>query len=113
MKYTVYHNPRCSKSREAVAFLQEQNAEIEIIEYLKDSPTESEIKALLQKLNIPAIDLVRKGEELFKTNYKDKTLSEKEWIKILAENPILIERPVIVKGNKAVIARPTEKINEL
>ncbi|HRN94061.1 MAG: arsenate reductase (glutaredoxin) [Chitinophagales bacterium] len=113
MKYTVYHNPRCSKSREAVAFLQEQNAEIEIVEYLKDSPTESEIKALLQKLNIPAIDLVRKGEELFKTNYKDKTLSEKEWIKILAENPILIERPVIVKGNKAVIARPTEKINEL
>ena len=113
MKYTVYHNPRCSKSREAVAFLQEQNAEIEIVEYLKDSPTESEIKALLQKLNIPAIDLVRKGEQLFKDTYKDKTLSDTEWIKILAQNPILIERPVIVKGNKAIIARPTEKINEL
>lgn len=113
MKYTVYHNPRCSKSREAIAFLKEQNAEIEIIEYLKEAPTESEIKTLLQKLNLPAFELVRKSEEFFKDNYKDKIFTDKEWIKILVQNPILIERPVIVKGNKAVIGRPTEKINEL
>lgn len=113
MKYTVYHNPRCSKSREAIAFLKEQNAEIEIIEYLKEAPTESEIKTLLQKLNLPAFELVRKSEQFFKDNYKHKIFTDKEWIKILVQNPILIERPVIVKGNKAVIGRPTEKINEL
>lgn len=113
MKYTVYHNPRCSTSRKAVDYLKEHGKEIEIIEYLKNVPSEAEISALLKKLNLPATDIVRKNELLYKEQYKDKNLSEKEWIKVLAQNPVLIQRPIVVKGEKAVLARPIEDIATL
>lgn len=102
----IFHNPRCSKSREALALLRENGVEPEIREYLKQPPSEAELAALLHKLNIPAIDLVRKGEALFKEQFKGKDLSNEEWIRALAENPVLIERPIVISGKKAVIGRP-------
>lgn len=110
---TIYHNSRCSKSRGACDILKEKGVDAEVIEYLKTPPTESEIVEILKKLDMKAFEIVRKGEEVFKSNFAGKEYSEAEWIKILAENPILIERPIIVKGNKAVIGRPTENILEL
>jgi arsenate reductase (glutaredoxin) len=109
----VYHNTRCSKSREACSILQEENIPFETIEYLKTPPTQSEIKGILKMLGMKAEDIVRKGEPLYKEKYKDKKLSETQWIKTLSENPILIERPIVVKGNKAMIGRPPEKVLDL
>lgn len=112
-KLIVYHNQRCSKSRKACTLIDTKGALFHVREYLKNPLSEKEIKALLIKLGMKAEDIVRKKEDLFKTKYKDKVLSETEWVKILANNPILIERPIIEKGEKAVIGRPTENINKL
>jgi arsenate reductase (glutaredoxin) len=109
----IYHNNRCSKSRNACSIAEQKGIKAEIIEYLKTPLTQAKIKELLQKLGIKAQELVRKGEELYKEKYKGKSLSESEWIKVLAENPILIERPIVVNGEKAVIARPPEKILDI
>jgi arsenate reductase len=109
----IYHNTRCSKSREACSILQDKGVEFETIEYLKTPPTQKEIKGLLKMLDMKAQDIVRKGEPLYKEKFADKKLSESEWVKALVENPILIERPIIVKGNKAIIGRPPEKVLEL
>ena len=115
---TIYHNPRCSKSRNAVCFLDEIKlpesiGDIKVIEYLKQSLNKKEIVDLLDKLGMKAEELIRKGEADFKENYKGKELSESEWVEVMVKFPKLIERPIIVLGNKAVVARPTEKINEL
>jgi arsenate reductase len=109
----IYHNTRCSKSREACSILAENNIEAEVIEYLKTPPTENEIKELLQMLKMKAEDIVRKNEALYKEKYANKNLTEAQWVKVLSENPILIERPIIVKGKKAVIGRPPERVLEL
>jgi arsenate reductase (glutaredoxin) len=106
----IYHNTRCSKSRQACSILEEQKVKVEIIEYLKAPLSEKEIKNLLQLLGMKAEELVRKGEPLFKEKFANKKLTEKEWIKALAGNPILIERPIIVRGNKAIVGRPPEKV---
>jgi arsenate reductase (glutaredoxin) len=108
----IYHNARCSKSRGACDILSGSGVEAEVIEYLKTPLTESEIADLLTKLNMKASDLVRKNEVIYKSEYAGKYYSEDEWISILARNPILIERPIIVKGDKAVIGRPPERITE-
>ena len=109
----IYHNTRCSKSREACSILQDKGVEFETTEYLKTPPTQKEIKGLLKMLGMKAQDIVRKGEPLYKEKFADKKLSESQWVKALAENPILIERPIIIKGNKAIIGRPPEKVLEL
>lgn len=109
----IYHNPRCSKSRQTLQLIQEKNTEVEIIEYLKTPPTEKELEALLKKLNIDAEALLRKSEAVFKEKYKGKTLTNKEWIKAMVQHPTLIERPIVVKGNKAVIGRPPENVKVL
>lgn len=113
MKYTVYHNTRCRKSREALCLLEEKTKDIEVVEYLKNPLTVAQLTDLISKLKIKPEELVRKTEDLYKENYKGKTLSDIEWIKVLSENPILMERPVIVKGDKAVIGRPPERVPEL
>lgn len=113
MKYTIYHNPRCGKSREALSFLQENGVAVEVVEYLKTNPSQKEMEEILKKLGIPAFELIRKDESIFKENFKGKNLSEKEWVKILCEHPILIQRPIVIKGNKAVVARPLENIEGL
>jgi len=109
----IYHNGRCSKSRGALEILQEQGIEPEIRYYLLEPLSAKELKALLKKLGIKAEALVRKSEDLYKEAYADKKLTNAQWIKVLAENPALIERPVVEKGDKAIIARPPEKVLEI
>ena len=110
---TIYHNTRCSKSRGACEILEQKKVKAKVIEYLHTPPTEKQLKALLKKLEMKAEELVRKKEELYEKKFSKKKYSEAEWIKILVKNPILIERPIVVKGNKAIIARPPEKVLEL
>lgn len=110
---TIYHNNRCSKSREGVCFLEDAKADFEIVNYLENSPKKREIKSLLKKLKFKPIELVRQKESIWIQNFKDKNLSDDEIIEAMVKNPILIERPIIVNGNKAIIARPTEKILEI
>jgi len=109
----IYHNTRCSKSRGACQILNDHKIEAEVIEYLKTPPTESEIREILEKLDMKPFEIVRKTEDLYRNNFAGNKYSESEWIKILSENPILIERPIIVYGNKAVIGRPPERVLEL
>ena len=110
---SIYHNNRCSKSRDSLALLTQQNIEIKVIDYLNNPPTEKQIKTLLKKLKMKPLELLRKSENLYKDNYKEINLSDDEWIELMAKNPILIERPIIVNGNKAVIGRPPEKVLEI
>lgn len=112
-KLIIYHNPRCSKSREACSIIDTKGIPFEIREYLIDPLDEKEIKDLLKKLGMKAEEIVRKKEDLYKTKYKNKKLSETEWVKVLTKNPVLIERPIIVKGDKAVVGRPPEKIQSI
>ena len=109
----IYHNPRCRKSREGVQYLTDKGVEFEIIEYLKDNLSKETIQILLNKLNITALNLVRKNEKIWKENFKDKNLSEKELIEVLHKEPKLIERPIIEAEFKAVIGRPKENIDKL
>lgn len=111
--FIVYHNPRCSKSRCALEFLKEKGAEYKVVEYLTDIPKEAELKDLIAKLGIRPEELIRKGEDEYKTNFKRKSLSDDEWIKAMLKFPKLIERPIVLRNGKAVIARPTDRIEEL
>ena len=108
----VLHNPRCGKSRNCLAFLTEANQDFEIIHYLQNPLSEAEIRELLQKLDIKPLDLVRQKEPLWIENYKNKSLSDNEVIKTLSKHPILIERPIVIKNNKAIIGRDLEKLQE-
>lgn len=109
----IYHNPRCRKSRETLQIIEEANVVVEIIKYLEDIPSAKELKDLLNKLNIPAEKLLRKTEQVFKENYKGKVLSEDQWIQVMIQNPKLIERPIVVKGDKAVLGRPPQNVEVL
>jgi arsenate reductase len=109
----VYHNPRCSKSRCALDFLAERQLDFSVVEYLKNTPTKTELQAIIKKLGIAPEVLIRKGEDEYKLHFKGKTLSNDEWIAAMIQFPKLIERPIVVVGDKAVIARPTERILEL
>ncbi|MGP8216296.1 MAG: arsenate reductase (glutaredoxin) [Bacteroidia bacterium] len=109
-KVTLYYNPRCSKCREALCLLEEKGIEPEIIEYLKTPPTEKQLKDVLKKLGLKPLDLLRKKEPLFAEKYKSKKLSDAEWIKVMCKNPVLIERPIAIEGNKAIIGRPPERV---
>jgi len=109
----IYHNPRCSKSRETLKIIEQNPEKVQIIEYLKLPPTEDELRDIINKLGIRPEQLIRKNENLFKENYKGKEYSDDEWIHILAGNPILIERPIVLNEERAVIGRPPEKVREL
>ena len=106
----VYHNPRCGKSRNCLAFLENTNQEYKIIKYLEEVPSGEELKALLKKLNIKPIELVRQKEKIWIEQFKGQNLTDEAVIQAMIENPILIERPIIIKGNKAIIAREADKI---
>jgi arsenate reductase len=110
---TIYHNNKCSKSREAMCILDEIKVKANVIEYLINPPTEEEIEELLKKLGITAHDLVRKNETIYKEKFEGKKMTDAQWIKALVKHPILMERPIVVRGNKAVIARPAERLREL
>ncbi len=104
----IYHNPRCTKSRETLALIEKKKPEI--VEYLKTPPSATELKLLLKKLGLSVQQIIRKKEPLFIEKYKDKKLNDEKWIDVLIKNPILIERPIVVKGNKAVIGRPPSTV---
>lgn len=110
---TIYHNPRCSKSREGLCELELNNQSFEIRKYLDEPFTKEELLSVIKKLGIQPIELVRQKEANWKENFKGKELSDNQIIEAMLEFPNLIERPIIVNGNKAVIARPKEKINEV
>lgn len=111
--YTIYHNPRCTKSRETLALLNARGIEPKVIEYLKTPPTAKELKAIVAKLGIKPEALVRKGEDVYKEKFASKTLTDSQWIEALAANPILIERPIVVHGDKAAIGRPPENVEKI
>ena len=106
----IYHNPRCSKSRQGLELLTESGKAYEIVKYLETIPSKSELKQIIKLLGIKPIDLVRKNEAIWKASFKDKDLSDLDILNAMIENPKLIERPIIINNNKAVIGRPTEKI---
>lgn len=110
---TIYHNNRCGKSRTALCILEEQGKPFKTVEYLKDVPTVEELKSIIKKLKIKPHDLIRTKEAVYIENYKGKTLSDDAWIEAMHEHPILIERPIVINGNKAVVARPPEKVHEV
>ena len=112
-KVTILYNPRCGKCREALSMLEGENCEIEVVEYLKNIPTKKELKMILSKLGLKAFDIVRKKEDIYLKKFKNKTFTNEEWIQLLIENPILIERPIVIDGYKAIIGRPPELVIDL
>jgi arsenate reductase len=106
----ILHNPRCSKSRQTLGIIKDKGIEVQIIEYLKKNPTKEEIQDILSKLDKKPQEIIRKGEAIFKENFKGKEFSDEEWLTILVENPKLIERPIVFDEKKAVIGRPPESV---
>jgi arsenate reductase len=109
----IYHNNRCSKSRCGLQILEESGKDFEIVKYLEDVPSSSTLKGIIKLLNIKPIDLVRKNEAVWKSDFKNKSLSDSEIIQAMVENPKLIERPIVINGNKAIIGRPPEAILDI
>tara|TARA_R110002111_G_scaffold54996_1_gene94709 strand:+ start:213 stop:563 length:351 start_codon:yes stop_codon:yes gene_type:complete len=108
---TLYHNPRCSKSRDALALLKERGIQFDVVNYLEETPSEKELGAIIELLGISPDQLVRKKEKLFKElGLGDRKMTDKQWISTLVANPTLIERPIVVHDGKAAIGRPTENI---
>ncbi|WET01884.1 arsenate reductase (glutaredoxin) [Flavobacterium sp. YJ01] len=106
----IYHNPRCGKSRNCLAFIEQSKQEFEIIPYLTETPSADELKKLLKQLNLEPIQLVRTKEKIWIENFKGKTLNEEQIINAMVENPILIERPIVVKDGKAIIGRDPDLV---
>ena len=114
MSVTIFHNPRCSKSRQTLSILEEQGITPEVVLYLETPPDANQLKAILGKLGINARDLLRKGEQEFKdNNLKDPSLTEEQLINFMCEFPKLIERPIVINGEKARIGRPPESVIEI
>lgn len=110
----IYHNPRCGKSRQTLALIEDAGIEPEVIEYLKTPPTAEELDAILKKLKIEPQELMRKGEAIYKElKLAERELSRDEAIAVMLEHPKLIERPIVVQGRKAVLGRPPENVKEL
>ncbi len=111
---TIYHNPRCSKSRQTLALIEEKGVDADIILYLETPPSANELSDLLGKLGISARQLLRKGEDAYKeNNLKDLALSDADLIDAMVKFPKLIERPIVISGDKAVLGRPPENVLEL
>jgi len=109
----IWHNNRCSKSRCTLSILEEKGANFDVVNYLENPPTKSELKEVLKMLGIKAQDLIRKSEEAYKSNYKGKELDEDTWISAMVEHPKLIERPIVINNGKAVIGRPPENVLDI
>ncbi len=109
----ILHNPRCSKSRAGLKYLEDKGIEPEVIKYLDEPLTPDELSEILEKLDLHPLDVIRKGEEVYKTEFADKELSDEEWILAMLEYPQLLERPIVINGEKAVIARPVELIDTI
>jgi arsenate reductase len=112
-KTIIYHNPRCSKSREALQILKDNSCEIEVVEYLKDTPNKEELTTLIETLGIAPHDLIRTGETIYKEQFKGKNLSNEAWIDAMVAYPVLIERPIVIQDGKAVIGRPPTRVLDI
>ncbi|SEM14299.1 arsenate reductase [Aquimarina amphilecti] len=110
---TIYHNPRCSKSRQCLTILEERKEDLEIIKYLETPLSEEKLTEIINLLAIKPIDLVRKNETIWKQEFKNKDITDSALIKIMCEYPKLIERPIVIKNNKAIIGRPPEKVIDI
>lgn len=110
---TIYHNNRCSKSRKTLTLIQSQTSKIKIIEYTKQPIKIEDLKSIIKKLNIKPIQLIRKNEMIWKKLYKRKQMKDKEIIATMIKHPNLIERPIIINNNKAIIGRPPENVLSL
>ncbi len=106
----IYHNPRCSKSRQTLEILIKKNVNFEIVEYLKDKLSINDLEEIIEKLEINTIELVRKNESVWKEKFKDRKLNDKEIVQAMIENPKIIERPIVINGNKAILGRPPENV---
>lgn len=114
MKATIYHNPRCSKSRQTLALLEDKGVELEIIEYLKTPPDQETLQDILTKLGIEPMDLIRKGESIFdELTLSDKATDMTALVNAMIEHPILIERPIVLANDKATIGRPPESVLDI
>lgn len=110
----IYHNPRCTKSRQALQLLEQRGVEAEVIKYLEAPPSKKELAEIVKRLGIPAEALVRKKEPLFKElDLAGKTMTDQQWIATMVEHPKLIERPIVIHNGKAAIGRPAERIAEI
>ena len=109
----IYHNPRCSKSRQTLNIIKESGQDVDIIEYLKTPPTVEELEEVFLKLNLPIEYLIRTSDEVYKTEYKGKELTDAEWIQALVEHPSMLERPIVVKDDQAILGRPPENVQKL
>ena len=109
----LYHNPRCRKSREALELLRDKNLEINVVEYLKEPLSKEELANVIQLLGIHPADLIRKNEAEYKEHYKGKDLSSDQWIDAMVQFPKLMERPIVINGNKAIVGRPSENVLEV
>ena len=109
----IYHNPRCRKSREGIKYLESKKINFEVIDYIKNNLSSEQIRNILKKLQLKPIELVRKNEAIWKEKYKGKDFTDEQLIKIMSNEPKLIERPIIVSEKLAVIGRPTENIDKL
>ncbi|GBF19197.1 MULTISPECIES: arsenate reductase (glutaredoxin) [Arenibacter] len=109
----IYHNPRCGKSREGLAILENSGSEYEIIKYLENVPSKKELTAIIKILGISPMELVRTNEAVWKEKFKGKSMTDDEVIAAMVEFPKLIERPIVIKDNKGVVGRPPEKIKDL
>lgn len=109
----IYHNPRCAKSRETLQILNECGKEFEVVEYLKTPPSGEQLREITSLLKKKPVEIIRKNEKMFKESYADKDLSDEEWLTVLSSNPILIERPIVTDGKKAVIGRPPDNVREI
>lgn len=109
----IYHNPRCRKSRETLSLLEEKKEKILIVEYLKQPPSKEELVQVIKMLGIKPEQLIRKGENEFKDNFKGKNLSDEEWVDAMISYPKLIERPIVINGDKAAIGRPPSQVLEI
>ena len=112
-KIKIYHNNSCSKSREALKAITQSGNDFEVINYLQEVPSVAELKSILTKLNIKPFDLVRKTEKVYLEKFKGKDLTDQDWIIALHENPMLIQRPILVDGEIAVIARSEEELDKI
>ncbi len=110
---TLYHNPRCSKSRATEKLIAEKGYQADVVRYLETPPDRAMLQAIIQRLGIAPKQLIRTGEAVFKENYADQVLSDEQWIDAMLAHPVLIERPIVVNGDKAVIGRPPEKVLEI
>tara|TARA_R110002126_G_scaffold59252_3_gene155551 strand:- start:766 stop:1107 length:342 start_codon:yes stop_codon:yes gene_type:complete len=106
----IYHNPRCGKSRNALALVEETKQEYEVIKYLEQPPTYDDLVLLLKKLDLKPLEVVRQKEKIWIDNYKNKSMPDETIINAMVLNPILIERPILIKGDKAIVGRELDKI---